>query len=74
MNYPKITIRTKDQSQEEKRKQWLKEDLKELLEKAKYTFTYTELVILLAESLGQKFTDIIDKKKLDIDEIENLDI
>ncbi len=63
-----------NKSREELRKQWLKEDLSELLLKAKDKFTHTELVILLAESLGSKFTDIIDKRKLDIDEIENLDI
>ena len=50
-------------------KEWLLEDAKEILKRCKKDLTYEEIVLLLSDSLGDVFLDIVDGKEIDIDKL-----
>jgi hypothetical protein len=50
-------------------KEWLIEDTKEMLVRARKDLTYEEIVLLLSDSLEDVFLDIVDHKEIDIDKL-----
>lgn len=50
-------------------KEWLITDAEEILKRCKKDLTYEEIVLLLSDSLGDIFLDIIDHKEIDIDNL-----
>jgi hypothetical protein len=60
-----------EETREQKTKRWLVEDTSELLIKCKERLTHTELVMMLVDSLGSSFVDIVDKKKINLEDFKN---
>ncbi len=49
---------------------WLIEDAKLVMKQAKELLTYEEIVMILTDSLGEVFIDILDYKELDLEKLQ----
>jgi hypothetical protein len=64
-------MKYKEETREQKVKRWLVEDTSELLSRCKDRLTHTELVMMLVDSLGDSFLNIVDKKKINLEDFKN---